>query len=343
MSSVSAYGLVNAQARAKRSRLLDAEAYKALVAAPDLPETINLLARFKYLTEPEKIRDLAIESLEKLLIQIEVKHTLTLLESSRGPARQIMGILLNRIDAENVKTVLRAWHKREKSTISIIVSPGLAVLPVATMLSAPSLPEFARPFSNLPFYQAFLKAAAGYERQKSLFELEVAIDKSLYEAIFKLSGELPQADQQLVRRMVGIEIDLKNLDWVARIRKYYLAQARLTEHSLIPHGYRLPYSTLQKMLATGTLEEGLEKIMPGLTPTATTESDRLTSLERLEQFLNQALFYEANRLFLQYPLSIASTIGYYYLVRIESRNIRTIINAKYYRLPSQTVLAKLVY
>ncbi len=343
MSSVSTYGLVNARARAKRSRLLDAEAYQALVKAPDLPETINLLARFRYLAEPEKIRDLAIESLEKLLIQIEVKQVLTLLQSSRGPARRIMEILLNRIDAENVKTILRAWYKHEQSVSNVIVSPGLAVLPVAAMLKAPTLSEFARPFSNLPFYQAFLKAATDYEQQKSLFPLEVAIDKSLYQAIFELSTALPPTDQHLVRRMVGIEIDLKNLDWVARIRKYYLAQARLTENSLIPHGYRLPYSTLQKMLTTGTLEQGLERIMPGMTPATAKESDRLISLERLEQFLNQALFYEANRLFLEYPLSIASTIGYYYLVRIQTRNIRTIINAKYYRLPSQSILTKLVY
>lgn len=343
MNAVSTYGLVNARVRAKRSGLLAASAYKALAAASDLPETLNLLARFKYQTMLERARDHSIESLERLLIQEKVRQILVIKNSSRGPARDIMAMMLSRIDAENVKTILRAWQKSDQSAGNVIECPGLAVLPIAKMLAAPDLVKFAGYFPDLPFYGAFLKATEGFDRRKSLFEIEVAIDKSIYEAIWNLTGMLSKTDQHIVRRMVGIEIDLKNLDWVARIRKYYLTQIKLTENSLIPNGYRLHYTTLQKMISTGALEDSLEKIMPGLIPANSSDNDQITALERLEQFLNQALFHEANRLFLEYPLSIGSTIGYYYLIRIESRNIRTLINSKYYKLSSQVILSKLVY
>jgi len=343
VNAVSTYGLVNARVRTKRSSLLTANAYKALATASELSDALDLLSRYNYQLSFDRVHDHSIESIERLLIKEKVRRILAITNSSRGPARDIMALMLNRIDAENVKTILRAWQKHDQSVGNIIECPGLAVLPIAKMLVAPNLVKFAEYLANLPFHDAFLKAAEGFERRKSLFEIEVAIDKSIYGAIWDLTSELNKTDQHIVRRMVGIEIDLKNLDWVARIRKYYLSQIKLTENSLIPNGYRLPYTTLQKMISTGSLEDGLEKILPGLTPASTTESDQITSLERLEQFLNQALFHEANRLFLEFPLSIASTIGYYYLIRIESRNIRTLINSKYYKLPQQIVLTKLVY
>jgi len=343
MSAVGTYGLVNARVRAKRSGLLSANAYKALAAATDLPETLNLLSRFKSKTMIERARDLSIESLERLLIQEEVRQILDIKSSSRGPAREIMARLISRIDAENLKSILRAWQKNDKNATDVIECPGLAVLPVAKMLAAPTVANFAEYFSDLPFHGAFLKASAGFDRRRNLFEIEVAIDKSLFEDIWNLTAQLHKTDQNIVRRMVGIEIDLKNLDWVARIRKYYLAQLSVTETSLIPNGYRLHHTTLRKMISSGSIEDGLDKIMPGLALAGGADNDQITALERLEQFLNQALFYEANRLFLEYPLSIASTIAYYYLVRIESKNIRTIINSKYYKLAPPVILPRLVY
>jgi len=343
VSSVATYGLVNARVHAKRSSLLTASGYKALAAAIDLPETLNLLSRFKYKTMIERARDLSIESLERLLIREEVRQILEIKNSSRGPAREIIALMLARIDAENIKSILRAWQKHEKTVSDVIECPGLVLLPVANMLAAPTPAKFAEYFAMLPFQGAFLKATQDFDRRRSLFDIEVAIDKSLYEDVWNLTARLNKTDQNIVRRMVGIEIDLKNLDWVARIRKYYLAQISLTENSLIPNGFRLPYTTLRKMIAGGSLEDGLDKIMPGLAPTAAPDSDQIMALDRLEQFLNQALFHEANRLFLEYPLSIGSTIGYYFLIRIESRNIRTIINSKYYKLTPQAILPRLVY
>jgi len=343
VNSVRTYGFVNARVRAKRARLLSASAYKALAAAIDLPETINLLSRFKNKALIEPGRDHSIEALERRLLQEEVRQVLEIKNSSRGPAREIIAILLSRLDAENIKTILRAWQKHDKAAPGLIECPGLAVLPVDKMLAAPTLIKFAEYFPDLPFYGPFLKAAEGYDQRKSLFEIEVAVDKSIYDNIWNLTALLNKTDQNIVRRMVGIEIDMKNLDWVARIRKYYQSQISATENSLIPNGYRLHHSTLQKMIASGSIEDGLDQFLPGMAPVASTDGNQIVALERLEQFLNQALFYEANRLFLEYPLSIGSTIGYYYLVRIESRNIRTLINSKYYKMAPPAVLANLVY
>ncbi len=343
MSAVYTYGLVNARVRAKRSGLLNASGYKALAAAVDLPETLNLLSRFKYKTMIERARDLSIESLERLLIREEVRQILDIKNSCRGPAREIIARMLSRIDAENVKSILRAWQKHARKVDDLIECPGLAVLPVTRLLEAPNLTKLTEQLGSFPFYGALLKAAEGFDRRKSLFEIEVTIDKSLYEEIWNLTAQLPKTDQNIVRRMVGIEIDLKNLDWVARIRKYYLTQIGATENSLIPNGYRLPYTTLRKMITTGSISDGLDKFMPGLAPETAPDTDQITALERLEQFLNQALFHEANRLFLEYPLSIASTIGYYFLIRIESRNIRTMINSKYYKLAPQVILSKMIF
>lgn len=342
MSSVSTYGYVNARVRTRRSSLLSGSSYKALAAASSLSDTLNLLARLKLGTLIEHAPERSIESLECLLIQEEVRQVLGIRNASKGLARDILTVLLSRIDAQNVKAILRAWQKHDKTVIGIIESPGLLVLPVQDMLVTKTLMKFAGYLSGAFFYESFLGLAAAYEQHKSLFEVEVGIDKSIYHDLWNITTRLNKMDQPIVRRMVGIEIDLQNLDWVARIRKYYQTQVATIDASLIPNGYRLPQATLRKMILTGSLDEGLDRILPGMA-TESSDTTQTEALERLERFLNQALHYEANRLFLEYPLSIGSTIGYYYLLRIETRNIRSLINAKHYQLPPQRVLANLVF
>jgi len=342
MSSVSTYGYVNAMVRTKRSSLLSGSAYKALAAAASLADVLNQLARLKPGTLLEKAPERSIESLECLLLQEEVRQVLGVMNASKGQARDILAALLSRVDAQNVKTIMRAWQKQDQNVVGIIESPGLLILPVQEMLTARTLLKFAGYLSDAFFYEPFLDLAAAYERHQSLFEVEVGIDKSIYREIWNITARLNQTDQHIVRRMIGIEIDLQNLDWVARIRKYYQAQIAAMEVSLIPNGYRLPQATLRKMIITGSLDEGLDRILPGIA-TESSDTTQTGALEKLEQFLNQALDYEANRLFLEYPLSIGSTIGYYYLLRIETRNIRSLINAKHYQLPPSKILANLVY
>ena len=342
MSSVSTYGYVNAMVRTKRSSLLSGSAYKALAAAASLADVLNQLARLKPGTLLEKAPERSIESLECLLLQEEVRQVLGVMNASKGQARDILAALLSRVDAQNVKTIMRAWQKQDQNVVGIIESPGLLILPVQEMLTARTLLKFAGYLSDAFFYEPFLDLAAAYERHQSLFEVEVGIDKSIYREIWNITARLNQSNQHIVRRMIGIEIDLQNLDWVARIRKYYQAQIAAMEVSLIPNGYRLPQATLRKMIITGSLDEGLDRILPGIA-TESSDTTQTGALEKLEQFLNQALYYEANRLFLEYPLSIGSTIGYYYLLRIETRNIRSLINAKHYQLPPSKILANLVY
>ena len=67
-----------------------------------------------------------------------------------------------------------------------------------------------------------------------------------------------------------------------------------------------------------------------------------TTLEIMEKFLYQILLGEAEKAFAQFPFSIGAIFGYFYLIRIETRNIRTLIHAKIYGLPPQAVESLLV-
>jgi vacuolar-type H+-ATPase subunit C/Vma6 len=58
------------------------------------------------------------------------------------------------------------------------------------------------------------------------------------------------------------------------------------------------------------------------------------ALESLEGFLMHVLFFEARSAFGKFPFSISSVAGYMILLRIESRNIRMLLQAKAYGLSS---------
>jgi V/A-type H+-transporting ATPase subunit C len=149
-------------------------------------------------------------------------------------------------------------------------------------------------------------------------------------------------DHRVARRLLGIEVDLKNLDWLSRFKKYYEIPTADIGHMLLSSGYHLSMDTLREVITTGNYVKAFSSVVKGFEIPSGEKSDENAALEFMEKILYQILFVEAEKAFAQFPFSIGAIFGYFYLIRIETRNIRTLIHAKIYGLPPQSVESLLV-
>lgn len=343
MISIRTYGYINAKVRTKRPQLLKEAIFKEMCSAKDLRDAVSILSttRYKYILESRKI--IVIEELERFLQKYEQEELRELKKSSVGPARQLLSLIAIRYDAEVLKDILRAWQNHEKNPGWISENIDGFKFPIQKMLSANRLEQFADYFRETPFFQPFLKAAYTSDSKSLYFNLEIAIDQTVYAELWNCTADLNKTDREIVRRLIGIEIDLKNLSWIARVRQYYQHQISKIGDQLLPNGYHLKKAEIKKLIASGSVGDGLKKIFPGMGLILQVETTGIQSLKALEKILFLVLFLEANRAFRQFPLSIGSTIGYYFLVQNEVRNVRIILNSKLYGLMPQQTMALLVY
>ncbi|MFA4838164.1 MAG: V-type ATPase subunit [Candidatus Neomarinimicrobiota bacterium] len=342
MSDIRSYAFINAKVRAKRAFLLSEADYSDLCEAKNIYESLLILSRTRYKEMAERLESQTVESIEKELHFEEIDQFLKLMKVSRGSAQNFLDALILNYDGEKLKALLRAWQSKTPLPDSFYAGKITIDFPISDLLSAIDLEQFIELLRDTNFYEPLKSALTPLTTRNRLFDLEIAIDKFLYLELWNLTAKMSRTDQEIVRRIVGVEIDLKNLEWIARAKKYYQLQQTELESMLIPHGYHLTKNQMRKITSTGSIGDGLSRILPGVTLPVATESEEIQSLSALEIILDQALFIEANRAFLSFPLSIGSTVGYYYLAKCEMRNLKAIFNAKSYGLTPEETEALLV-
>jgi vacuolar-type H+-ATPase subunit C/Vma6 len=173
--------------------------------------------------------------------------------------------------------------------------------------------------------------------------VELASDKAMFARVWKAGMALNGRDRSIVRGLVGIEIDLKNLDWISRFRNYYKLPFVEIRELLLDNGSRLTADSLMKMASEDRIADARARITRG-TGIPTPDSDDSTSrLDVMERFLANVLLSEAKRAFRGNPLSIGSILGYFYCLRMETRNLKTLFAAKRYGLTAQQAEPLLIW
>lgn len=342
MESVRQYGFINAKIRAMKSEFLSDAAYRAMAALKEIRELFSYLSQTRYREMAENIEPKTPETLERALFWEEIRRLKIIEEFSKAGTKKILNLFLERYEAEKLKTILRCWHSSEKDAGYLIREPICYSYPVDSLLSSKNLDEFVKLLEGTPFQSTLKDRQPVYEEKKSLFPIEVALDQTVFERLWKASGSLSKTDRDILRRLVGIEIDLKNLDWVLRFRNYYKLPASEINSLLLTHGFRFGPEGIQRMLAEDRVHETLLD-MSRSASIPLTGSEESPALDALELFLYQMLFSEAKKAFRGFPLSIGAVLGYVFLLRIESRNLRTLAHAKGYNMSAQETEPFLVY
>jgi len=338
VTSIGTYGFINAKVRAMRSFLLDKSDYQALTKAENIDELFSILSKTHYRNVIEKLESREPALVEQAFFLGGIERLKLLGKSSKGNVRKIIVSLFDRYEGERLKIILRCWHKKDEKIIELYRSKIIYDFPVDTIISAGDITEVVALLKGTPFYNVLAKEITAYLEHKTLFPLELAVDRDYFTRFWKTAESLSSKDKLIVSRLVGLEIDILNLNWMGRFKKYYDISSTDIIEMLLPYGYRIKSGEIQDVLAGGSVKRLLEKVMGSPTSFLPEEvQGEESSLELMERVLYQVLLSEANRAFGQFPFTIGVIMGYFILIRIEIKNIRTLIEAKMYGLsPDET-------
>ena len=335
---VSKYSLVNAKVRARLSSLLSPELVNRLSETRDLSEFYSALGGTVYeetFSRPEITFDPRVG--ERLLLEKEVGWHSELLRDLRRAERDLVAHFLEKYEIENLKTALRIREgSRGEEEMKYIIRKDLPhSLPYQAISEAGSLEEVLPFLSGTPYLDPIKNVFDDYVSRGTLFPVEINLEIDYYKRLGSRVGALSKKDREIAMRLVGLEIDQKNIGWLIRLKFYYdIPIGELLDYN-IPGGYRMTRDRMRQAFRAESLRDvlsiALEKSF-GNALDFLIRDEELSRLYLLEIVLWNYLIVEARKILGGFPFTIGTVLSYLVLKRTEIRNIITILNGKVYKM-----------
>lgn len=349
-SALSTYAFVNAKLRARISKLLDEEFFRAMARMRSLVEAISTLVGTRYEAAAEvynRTGDVKLAELE--LVRAEWGALGDLDRYTPREIKPFTRAVLAQFEVESVKHALRLWFEHtlrgraiDDKVAYVIRGEGVHDFPVDDCINASSPEEVEHALAGRPYLPRMREQLYAVAEHGSLFFVEVALDRWYWEQLLEAARGLDERDADIALRLLGLQIDIRNVNWIVRMKRYHeLDPSELTE-SLLPGGHAIPLHDLHSAYLSDRPVEPLMAMLgsryASLVSRGTSEEAAgVRRLALLEELLRSILFREVRRTLGGYPFTIGTVLGYFLLVQNEVRILISVLNAKYYELPPERI------
>ncbi len=338
LEAVSKYSFANAKIRTRLSSLLPRETITKLLEARDLAEFHAVLVGTPYeavFAKPEAAADPKLA--ERLLVEEEVQWHADIIKALKNRERSLIATMLERYELENLKVALRIREgDRAKEDLAYVVRKPLPHnLPLEGIATARTLEDVFPYLVNTPYLAPLKKSLEGCRQKCTLFPAEIALELDFYRRIKERIEALSRADRPVARKLIGIEIDLRNIGWLLRLKFYYGVPSGELIDFLIPGGYRLTSYQLRRAFMPDSVKDVLTVLSLiilerefGLAADLLRNEEEIGKLYFIEVILSKYMLIEIRKIFEGYPFTIGTVLGYLIMKRVEIQNLITILNGK---------------
>jgi len=340
MRQLAIYSFVNAKIRAMLSYLIEPSFFDSLLASRDIYEAAEGLKKTPY---KEIIGQLDLERLDLKVLEKEcLRRDVAIFEKvseslSAKREKQLVGLFLERYEIEELKVALRIWHKKADADIDdyIIRRQISRDIDFKKIVGSGTIEEIIILLDDTPYKKPLLAARERFKERSSVFYLEVALDVDYYTRLFALVDTLSSTDRKIARGILGVAVDIENINWLIRLRKYYALGMGQMLDWVLPGGTWITKETVRHLYASDGLPKVVESVALG--PYAAIREMVEENVGSIEKFLYEFLFREIKRALSGFPFTIGTVLGYLLLKQNETKNVISLLNAKNLGLSKQEI------
>lgn len=340
MGSLMKYSAIATKIRAMESRLLKEEDYRRLAEMPNVPQAVAYLKRipayetvFGSLDETQLHRG----QIERLLIGTLYHDFTKIYRFCDRSQKSVLKLYFSKFEIAVLKRAFRrafnhgdrtAEEKEFRAAIQHFTE-----IPLDKLSEAVTVPEILEALKDTHYYRVLQKLEQ--TERTSLFDYEMTLDLYYFSMIWKQKDKLLKGkEQELLTKSLGSKIDLLNMMWIYRAKKYYQLSEVSTYTLLIPINYRLHDSDIRSMV-TAADEKELEDVIR-----KTYYGKKFLELDgqKLESIFNQVIrkiYGEEKR---SNPYSMAVITSYIFEKERELDKLTTVLEGVRYGLPPEETL-----
>lgn len=340
MRQLATYAFTNAKVRAMLSYLISPAEFTRLLEAKTIYEAIDILKSTRYSDVFEDIEAQALDlaALEKKLALKDLAIYRKVYDSiSRRREKEFVALLAQRYEIDDIKVALRLWHSKEQRTADDYILGGKVTSEIdfGKIISAETIEEIIILLDKTVYKESLLRARDKFKSTKSLFYPEAALDVDYYNRLIDCVMKFSPTDKRTAQRILGVEIDSENIQWLIKLRKYYSLGLGEMLDWFIPGGSRISKNTLRGIYTS----DGISKVVEGLAfgPYVQIKDLAEENIYLIENFLYEILLKEVRIALAGNPFTIGTVLGYLILKRRETKNIVSILYAKSYGLKGEDI------
>lgn len=344
MGSLLAYSGISTKIRSMRSQILTDREFEQIAQLATVNEAAEFLRKkpvYNEVFSEAGEHTLHRGTIEKLLFFTEYHDFVKLYRFAGVQLREYLELYFMEYERTFLKSVVRSIIEQRESEIQI-ASLGEFFKKHASFSSemaakARTMEELMQALYHSPYYAQLhpIKEQGG-----TLFDYEMALDSYVITKTWKEQKKRFQGEAcETLCRTYGYQIDLLNLIWIYRSKKYYNLSAAEIYGILLPVYYKLNKATVSELVEASSLEEF--QTLVDHTYYGRKYGGRFEIEEDrfyLEGIYYALLYHIHNQEFQKHPFSVAAVNSYLYMKRLETQRLVTTIEGIRYGLPPQTII-----
>lgn len=332
------FGYINARIRGMKTRLLEPSFFREALAGEGFRGFVQSLALSSYGSELETAQtayaEAPLRAVDEAIGRNFHHTTRSLLTFSSGPAREQIALLLLRYDLQNLKAIARAKHAgRTLDEVRQALFPAGELKPalLENIAAAADLPASAQALAATkhPLAPAFSEAVRRYVNGGSLYELELALDRALFETIFARLAKVQHSSG--FRRYLEKEVDAANLRTALKLRG-----SGGGSELFVKGGREIGRATFEALLS-----DPAPSALQALANTSFKAVAKAAGRAQQDEAIRQTLDRYAYRLMLREVLGIGVALDYLRRKESEAARLRLLARGKYYQVPREQLQQEL--
>jgi len=325
------YARPHALVRAMLGRLLRLQEKRRLIAAEKVDEVLRQLRSTPYAAEVEEATQAGQgpRQVERALERNLVRAYGRIIHALDGPPQALVIEMLRRVEVDNLKAILRGLATRapvEEIRAVIVPLNRWALVPVERLLAVRSVPEVVEALDRLPYARPLAAALERYEREHSLFPLEVALDLDYLRRLWARAEALHGADRASAQRALGMRYDVLNVTWLLRYKLVYRLSPQEIFNYTLAYGLRVNDETIRRAATASNLAALIDALPQPYREVLAPLQD--AGIARMEVALRRYLSREALAFLSGYPFQVGVILSYLYLKEAEVRDLIAILEGK---------------
>lgn len=332
MRGLLSYSGITAKVKAMEGKLITDEQYRYMAALESVPATVEFLRTLPpYQDTFSNLDDESLHrgTIERLLADSLYRDYTKLYRFGSLKQRRFLDFYFFHFETDILKNCLRNAVAHQSVSLGLARYEGFfkkhSSVDLIQVSASESLEEFIDNLEGTAYYKPLIKLKDSGDTDH--FDYEMALDLFYFGHAWDLiQNTLPKSEQDTILQCFGTKLDLLNLQWIYRTKRYYAVSSEAVMTLLIPIHYKLRPEHLKRLAETDSAEDFFSAL------SLTWYGSRLKKAELSEKPDLEILYrYVLNHIHRtvskRSPYSMAILYSYLYFKEAELRKIITIIES----------------
>lgn len=331
MGNASKYSALNTKIQAMNSKLLSSKDYETLMNFTSEKEIGNYLkhdTRYAQVFSEysiDKLKRWEFELILKKQMLIEMEKLSKYLDYD---SKNFIDIAFMRAEVEDIKLILRAISRKEDLMDlpqHFLHDKRHEKISFDKLLSKNNLLDLVDEFKGTVYEDAF-RSITEEDLKLREFHAEMNLDSIYFRQLRKKSEKLSVEDKKIIDSVVGLNIDLTNIQWIYRAVKYYdLMNEEIFNYTLLG-GKTLNLRKIKELIYSDDVMSKTILFMKNYGIEIDPKDDKY-----LQVNINRYLLKFINKSNMNNPMTIVKLIKYMHDIEYEAMDIITILEGVRYK------------